>query len=86
MKYHKMGAIMARGGFRWRYWPSGWWCPRHPWPPAWAREYHPSWYWYPLDPDEEARMLEEIRKDLEKRLSEINKRIEELKKSLEERK
>ncbi|MEM2105460.1 MAG: hypothetical protein QXV21_03200 [Candidatus Bathyarchaeia archaeon] len=23
----------------WRYTPRGWWCPRHPWPPAWARAY-----------------------------------------------
>ena len=77
----------------WRYWSKGWWCPRHPWPPAWAR-YHPSWsYWwkyswpyYPIDPSEEAKALEDLRKDLEAELAEVTKRIEELKKSMQEKK
>jgi hypothetical protein len=70
----------------WRYRPRGWWCPRHPWPPAWARPYYPSPYYPSTDPGEELDTLESIRKDLESDLSEITKRIEELKKLIQEKK
>jgi hypothetical protein len=55
----------------------GWWCPRHPWPPAWAR----GWWWYPADPSEELKALESLRRDLEAELSDLSKRIEELKRT-----
>ncbi|MCF3652648.1 MAG: hypothetical protein L2C94_000490 [Aigarchaeota archaeon] len=71
-------------GWRYWYWPKGWWCPRHPWPPPWARIYAPP-YWYQMDPSEELRILEDIREDLRKQLSDIEKRIEELRKSIEEK-
>jgi len=45
----------------------GWWYP--PYPPA-------------LEPEEEIRMLEAMKDDLEAELEEIKKRIEELKKEL----
>ncbi len=64
------------------YWPRGWWCPRHPWPPAWAR----TPYYYPIDPDEERKTLQEYKKCLETELADIAKRIEELKKIIQERK
>lgn len=68
---------------RWARWPSGWWCPRHPWPPPWAR----WWSYRPYTPSlsEEIRVLEEIKRDLEEELAEISKRIEELKKSIQEK-
>ncbi|MGB9676235.1 MAG: DUF5320 domain-containing protein [Candidatus Bathyarchaeales archaeon] len=72
----------------WRYTPRGWWCPRHPWPPAWARAYaypvthHP----YVAEPQEEIKALETIKRDLEFGLAEINKRIEELKRLIQEKK
>ncbi|MEM0089769.1 MAG: hypothetical protein QXP86_06475 [Nitrososphaerota archaeon] len=74
------------GGWHYRYWPKGWWCPRHPWPPAWARAYAPWWYGYPADPSEELKFLEDTKRELERQISEINRKIEELKKSLEEKK
>ena len=66
----------------------GWWCPRHPWPPAWARGWwHPGWWypgwWYPADPSEELKALESLRRDLEAELSDLSKRIEELKRTAE---
>ena len=71
-----------------RHWPKGWWCPRHPWPPAWAR-WHPYWsYWWgagKLDPNEEYRMLEEKKKLLEEGLEDLKKRMEELKRELEKK-
>jgi hypothetical protein len=74
----------------WWYWPKGWWCPRHPWPPAWARAWgywwKPSWPYYLTDPSEEIKALEDLKKDLEAELTEISKRIEELKKLLQEKK
>jgi hypothetical protein len=59
----------------------GWWCPRHPWPPAWARGWWPGGYpaAYP-GREEELRALEEMKKDLEMELREISRRIEELQK------
>jgi hypothetical protein len=56
----------------------GWWCPRHPWPPAWAR----GWWGYPAaypGREEELRALEEMKRELERELAEISRRIEELK-------
>jgi hypothetical protein len=70
------------------YWPKGWWCPRHPWPPAWVRLW-PGWpyYWsYPIDPSEELKALEDLKKDLEVNLKEVSKRIEELRKLIQEKK
>ena len=65
------------GGRGWRWWfratglPGwmrwGWWYP--PYPPA-------------LEPEEEIRMLEDMKAALETELEEIKKRIEELKKEL----
>ena len=70
------------------YGPRGWWCPRHPWPPAWAR-WHPYWsYWWGtgrLDPNEEYSMLEEEKEYLERELEEVKKRLDELKKELEKK-
>jgi hypothetical protein len=43
------------------YWSKSWWCPRHPWPPAWARLW--PYYWsYQMDPIEELKALEELKK------------------------
>ncbi|MEM3697048.1 MAG: DUF5320 domain-containing protein [Candidatus Bathyarchaeia archaeon] len=67
----------------WRYWPRGWWCPRHPWPPPWAQS---QYYPYPSDPNEELKALEDLRKSIELELADINKRIEELKKLIQEKK
>lgn len=67
---------------RWQYWPRGRWCPRHPWPPAWART---SYYSYPSDPSEELRALESLKSDLESELVDITKRIEELKGLIQEK-
>jgi len=72
-------------GWRYWYWTAGLWCPRHPWPPAWARIYAPR-YWYKIDPGEELRILEDVKEDLRRQLSDIEKRIEELRKSIEEKK
>ncbi|MEM2210521.1 MAG: DUF5320 domain-containing protein [Nitrososphaerales archaeon] len=71
---------MRRG--YWWYWPKGWWCPRHPWPPAWARA---PFYPYPMDPNEEIKVLEELKKDLEAEIADLSKRIEELKKVMKEK-
>lgn len=63
------------------WWERGWWCPRHPWPPAWAR----GWYGgYPpaYSEKEELRVLEEMKRELERELREISRRIEELQKSV----
>ncbi|MEM2227109.1 MAG: DUF5320 domain-containing protein [Candidatus Bathyarchaeia archaeon] len=68
----------------WRYWPRGWWCPRHPWPPAWARGcgwWYPAPYPHRMDPSEELRALEDLRRDLEAELADLAKRIEELKRA-----
>ncbi|MBC7090571.1 MAG: DUF5320 domain-containing protein [Nitrososphaeria archaeon] len=67
----------------WRYYHKGWWCPRHPWPPAWARPYTP---YYMEDVESEIRYLERLKRDLEIELEEISKRIDELRKMLEEKK
>jgi hypothetical protein len=67
----------------WHYRPKGWWCPRHPWPPAWART---TPYTYPTDPNEELRALENLKSDLELELADITKRIEELKRLIQEKK
>ncbi len=79
---------MGWRGFGWRYlsYPRGWWCPRHPWPPAWARAWYP-WYWYPhsVEPSEELKILEDLRKELQRELSTIEKRLEELRKSIGEK-
>ncbi len=64
----------------WRYWGRGW-CPRHSWPPAWAR--CPPYY--REDVEEEIRYLEYLKKDLEREIEEISKRVVELKKMLEEK-
>jgi hypothetical protein len=72
-------------GWRYWYWTAGWWCPRHPWPPAWARIHAPR-HWYKIDPSEELRILEDVKEDLRRQLSDIEKRIEELRKSIEEKK
>lgn len=69
---------MRRGA---RYWPRGWWCPRHPWPPAWARTPY-----YFIDPSEELKALEDYKKYLETELADLAKRIEELKRIAEEKK
>jgi len=67
-------------GWRYWYWPRGWWCPRHPWPPAWARGWwYPAPYPYPVDPSEELKALEALKRDLEADLADLAKRIEELK-------
>lgn len=66
-----------------RWWPRGWWCPMHPWPPAWART---PYYYAPTDPSNELKMLEEERLARERELEDIKRRIEELKKLIEERK
>ncbi|MEM3517113.1 MAG: DUF5320 domain-containing protein [Candidatus Bathyarchaeia archaeon] len=71
---------------RWRYWPKGWWCPQHPWPSAWARALWPSTSYYSIEPTEELRALEDLKKSLEVELTGITKRIEELKKVIQERK
>jgi len=55
-------------------------CPRHPWPPAWAR----TQYYYLIDPAEELKALQYYKKELETELAELAKRIEELKKLIEE--
>ncbi|MEM3823942.1 MAG: hypothetical protein QXH87_03330 [Candidatus Bathyarchaeia archaeon] len=71
----------------WR-WPKEWWCPRHSWPPAWARAfihmalYHP----YPMDLHEELKALEDLKKKLEIELISVTKRIDVLKKTLQEEK
>ncbi|MEM1538059.1 MAG: DUF5320 domain-containing protein [Candidatus Nezhaarchaeales archaeon] len=66
--------------WHWWHWPKGWWCPRHPWPPAWARApFYPAPY--PMDPSEELRALEELKRYLEAELADVAKRIEELKKT-----
>jgi len=72
----------------WRYWPRGWWCPRHPWPPAWARAtpYQEPYYSILADPNDELKALENIKTSLESELSDINKRIEELKRLIQEKK
>ncbi|MEM3703857.1 MAG: DUF5320 domain-containing protein [Candidatus Bathyarchaeia archaeon] len=64
------------------YWPKGWWCPKHPWPPAWAR----TPYYYPADLTGELKALQNYKKELEAELAELTKRIEELKKLTEEKK
>jgi len=74
-------------GWRWRvwarYWPRGWWCPMHPWPPAWARlPYYPH-YPYPLDPREEMNILEEAKRELEAELEDVKKRLDEIKRKME---
>jgi sugar-specific transcriptional regulator TrmB len=70
-----------------RYWPKGWWCPRHPWPPAWARKFgHPTLYYVYIDPSEELKMLEDLKNNLEMELAEITKHIEELKRQTQEKK
>ncbi|MEM2505990.1 MAG: DUF5320 domain-containing protein [Nitrososphaeria archaeon] len=65
----------------WRYWSRGW-CPRHPWPPPWARPYP---LYYREDVEDEIKYLQYLKKDLEREIEEISKRIDELKKSLEEK-
>ncbi|MDI6806156.1 MAG: DUF5320 domain-containing protein [Candidatus Bathyarchaeia archaeon] len=76
----------------WRYrprgWWYGWWCPRHPWPPAWARVYYypQPYYPYPADPNEEIKALEDLKSSMEMELADITKRIEELKKLIQEKK
>ncbi|MGQ9506821.1 MAG: DUF5320 domain-containing protein [Candidatus Bathycorpusculaceae bacterium] len=67
----------------WRYRPRGWWCPRHPWPPAWAR---PPYYPYTADPNEELKALENLKSNIELELADITKRIEELKRLIQEKK
>jgi len=62
------------------HWPKGWWCPRHPWPPAWART--PCHF---ANLSEELRALQEYKRTLENELTELTKRIEELKKLVEEK-
>jgi len=58
----------------------------HPWPPAWARAHlYPAPY-YPVDPSEELRALEDLKRDLEANLADIAKRIEELKRTIQEKK
>lgn len=65
----------------WRYWYRGW-CPRHPWPPAWARPYT---QYYREDVEGEIKYLEHVKRELELEIEEISKRIEELKRMLEEK-
>jgi len=73
---------MRRG---WRYESRGWWCPRHPWPPAWVRApFYPTPYY--ADPNEELRALESLKRDLEAELASLAKRIEEIKKMTQEKK
>ncbi|MEM1790012.1 MAG: DUF5320 domain-containing protein [Candidatus Nezhaarchaeales archaeon] len=61
-----------------------WWCPRHPWPPAWARRPLPPPWAYLTDPREELRMLEGLKALLASELEGVSKRIEELKKLIQE--
>jgi hypothetical protein len=61
------------------YWRRGW-CPKHPWPPAWARPY-PTYF----SEEDEIRYLEEWKKELEREIEEISRRIEELKRVKEKR-
>lgn len=76
--------IMRRG---WWYRPAGWWCPRHPWTPGWARAppHLDVESPYPADPQEELKTLEHLRRDLEIEISGLAKRIDELKKILQEK-
>jgi hypothetical protein len=78
---------MGWRGLEWKhwYWTGKCWYHGHPWPPPWARIHAPG-YWYKIDPNEELKMLEEVKEDLQRQLSDIEKRIEELRKSIEEKK
>jgi len=80
-----------RGRGRWygRWYKHGWWCPMHPWPPAWAGAYWaPATPYYPapIDPREELTMLETMKKDLNENLKELEARIKELKEMIEKEK
>jgi len=77
----------GRGYTRW--YKQGWWCPRHPWPPAWARTYcmpptphHPA----EIDPREELKILEAMKKDLDESLRELEARIRELRETVKKEK
>jgi len=72
-----------------RYPYRNWWYRGPPCPP-WASPYRPPFMppWshggyegYHMEPREELRMLEDIKKDFEDELDQINKRIDELKSS-----
>jgi hypothetical protein len=64
------------------------WCPRHSWPPAWARlQYYPDpSYPYSIKPGEELQMLESSKNNLESELVDLTKSINELKKLIREKK
>ena len=53
----------------------------HPWPPAWIRT---RWWHYPpyhaMEPSEELKALEDVKRSLEAELADIAKRIEDLNK------
>jgi hypothetical protein len=79
---------MAYGrGWLYKSWYKyGWWCPRHPWPPAWARAYWPPpGFHYPptLDPQEELKMLETVKREIEENMRSLEVRIRELKEVIE---
>ncbi len=61
-------------GWRWWFWATGM--------PGWMRwgYYTPPAWSYPFSKEEEIRMLEELKEELEAELEEIKKRLDELKK------
>jgi len=61
----------------------GWWCPRHPWPPAWARGPFCGSHPYVVGPSDELKALEDMKREIEAQLADITKRIEELRSSVE---
>ncbi len=60
-------------GWRWCFWATGM--------PGWIRWARP-WWTYKLRAEDELKMLEEFKEELEAELEDIKKRIEELKKEL----
>jgi len=76
-------------GRNWHWHKYGWWCPRHPWPPPWARAYQGPCNFYhpvPTTPIEELKMLENMKKDLEENIKRLETRIKELKEPIEKEK
>ncbi|MEM3011193.1 MAG: hypothetical protein QXE76_05225 [Candidatus Bathyarchaeia archaeon] len=76
-------------GRNWHWHKHGWWCPRHPWPPPWARIHHaPYGFQYPFlpSPMEELEILETMKKDLEENMKRLESRIKELRETVEKEK
>lgn len=79
----------GRGWWYKPWYKYGWWCPRHPWPPAWARTYWPPpgfYYPPPMDPQEELKMLETMRREIEENMRSLEARIRELKETIQREK